>query len=99
MRRRHLVCYDIRDAARLRRVHTTILGFGYFLQYSIYVCDLSAMERIEMVDALSDQIDPEVDSVLVFDLGSLDAVGAPAQRVASLGVPARLPPSGGAAII
>ncbi len=41
MRRRYLVCYDIRDPARLRRTHKTVLGFGHHLQYSVYVCDLS----------------------------------------------------------
>ena len=45
-RRRYLVCYDVRDDGRLRRVHSTVKGYGYPLQYSVFVCDLSDAEKV-----------------------------------------------------
>lgn len=90
MRRRYLVCYDIREPGRLRRTHKTVLGFGYHLQYSVYVCDLSGMERTQMVDALKDVIDQRVDSVVIFDLGQPDAQHQ-ARRVAHLGPVPEIP--------
>lgn len=93
MRRRYLVCYDIRDPSRLRRTHKTVLDFGYHLQYSVYVCDLSGSERVKLVDRLTDVIDRKVDSVIIFDLGLPDAQNQ-ATRVAQLGAAVELPSSG-----
>ena len=38
MRNTYLVCYDIRDDKRLRKVHKTMRDFGDHLQYSIFEC-------------------------------------------------------------
>lgn len=93
MRRRYLVCYDIREPNRLRRTHKTVLGFGYHLQYSVYVCDLSGIERIRLMDRLADVIDQRVDSVVVFDLGAPDDQHQ-ARRVAHLGPSPSIPSAG-----
>lgn len=93
MRRRYLVCYDIRDPVRLRRTHKTVLGFGFHLQYSVYVCDLSGMERTRLIDSLKDVIDQRVDSVVVFDLGSPDS-SHQARKVAHLGPAPSIPAAG-----
>lgn len=93
MRRRYLVCYDIREPGRLRRTHRTVLDFGHHLQYSVYVCDLSGSERVKLIDRLSDVIDQRVDSVIIFDLGLPDAQSQ-ARRVAHLGATIELPPPG-----
>ena len=93
MRRRYLVCYDIREAGRLRRTHRTVLDFGYHLQYSVYVCDLSGSERVRLVDRLNDVIDRSVDSVIVFDLGMPDE-RSQARRVAQLGAVVEIPRGG-----
>lgn len=71
-RRRILVTYDIREAKRLRSVHKTMKAYGDPLQYSVFLCDLSAMERIRMTDALSTRMNLAVDSVVVIDLGTTD---------------------------
>lgn len=76
MRTRFLVSYDIRDPKRLRHVHKTVLGFGYPLQYSVFVCDLSRVEQIEMVEELGDIIDFARDSVAFIDLGPADSRGS-----------------------
>lgn len=41
----HLVSYDIRDDARLRRVAKLLEGYGERLQYSVFRCRLTAREE------------------------------------------------------
>jgi len=68
-RRRYLVAYDIREDSRLRQIHKAMKGFGYALQYSVFVCDLDAMEKGNMMVALADVINQKVDSIAIVDLG------------------------------
>jgi CRISPR-associated protein Cas2 len=68
-RKRFLVCYDIRDDRRLRRVHKTMKSFGWSMQYSVFVCDLSAMEVFALRTAVGEIIDHECDSVALIDCG------------------------------
>lgn len=63
------------------------------LQYSVFVCDLSRMERTKMVDALKVAIDQSVDSIVLFDLGPLDH-SEKARMVERLGPNAKLPEGG-----
>lgn len=72
-RRRYLVAYDIRDDRRLRQVATCMEGYGDRLQYSVFICDLSAQELITMRTDLEDRMKPSEDSVVVIDLGSPDS--------------------------
>lgn len=69
---RHLVAYDIRDPARLRRVHKKMKGFGLPLQYSVFICDLDAAERLRLFRDLVDLIDASVDCIAVVELGNVD---------------------------
>jgi CRISPR-associated protein Cas2 len=41
----HLVCYDIRDDARLRKVARLLEGYGERLQYSVFRCRLTPREE------------------------------------------------------
>lgn len=68
-RTRFLLVYDIREARRLRRVHRVASEFGDALQYSVFVCDLTDVERAELRVALHAVIKHDVDSVALFDLG------------------------------
>ena len=69
VRRRYLVAYDVRDPVRLRRVHKVVKGFGFSMQYSVFVCDLNSRERVDLLAALLGVADPRVDSVAIVDLG------------------------------
>ncbi len=68
-RRRYLVAYDIRDAKRLRRVHIVVKGFGFSMQYSVFVCDLNPRERANLLEQLLAVADTSIDSVAMVDLG------------------------------
>lgn len=41
----YLVCYDIRDDLRLRRVAKLLEGYGERLQYSVFRCRLTPREE------------------------------------------------------
>lgn len=69
VRSRYLLTYDIRDERRLRHVHKAALAFGDPLQYSVFVCDLTAAERVHLREALRELIDESTDAIAVFDLG------------------------------
>lgn len=76
MRRVYLVTYDISDDKRLKRVFTKMSGFGEHLQYSVFQCELSDKERIEMIAALSPLLNHKEDQVLIFSLGPSDGYNA-----------------------
>jgi len=68
-RRRYLVAYDIREDRRLRSVHRTMKGYGWAMQYSVFVCDLDPMEVLALKTDIASIIDHRVDSVALLDLG------------------------------
>ena len=72
MRNMFLVCYDICDDRRLRQVYKTMRGFGDHLQLSVFRCELSPRERVEMIAALAPLINHDVDQILVVDIGPAD---------------------------
>jgi len=79
----YLVCYDIREPRRLRKTHQTMLGYGDPLQYSVFVCDLSPLERVLMEEAVRQVANLQEDSVVIVDLGP--AEGMAKRRIQVLG--------------
>lgn len=71
-RRRYLLAYDISDERRLRMVLDVAKDFGVRLQYSVYLCDLDPMERVELRAELRHVIDERIDRVAILDLGDVD---------------------------
>ncbi|WP_420614236.1 CRISPR-associated endonuclease Cas2 [Candidatus Spongiisocius sp.] len=69
-RRRYLVAYDIRDDKRLRLVYKTMKGYGWRMQYSVFICDLDRMELLSLKTDLGAIIHHAVDSIAMIDLGS-----------------------------
>lgn len=74
-RTRYLLAYDIRDPRRLRRVHQVAKAWGYPLQYSVFVCDLTDSEMLMMRSDLKGEMSTVQDSVGIFDLGPADGRG------------------------
>lgn len=68
-RTRFLLVYDIRKPLRLRRMLQVAKTYGEPLQYSVFVCDLTAVERARLRAEVYEVIDQSVDSVALFDLG------------------------------
>jgi len=91
-RRRYLVAYDIRDDVRLRQVHKTVKGFGWPMQYSVFICDLDTVELLDLKRLLSETIHHVVDSVAFIDLGEPEERGR--RCFSFMGASEALPSSG-----
>lgn len=83
MRTRYFVTYDIADDARRTAVFKTLRGFGDHMQYSVFRCDLSDLQRAAMIAAVDALLDHADDQVLIIDLGPVD--GRASSCVFSLG--------------
>lgn len=91
-RKRYLVAYDIREVKRLRQVHRTMKGYGWAMQYSVFICDLDGMELTSMKVDLARLIHHTLDSVAIVDLGEPQNRGQ--QCFAFMGAIPVLPRSG-----
>jgi len=77
-----LVCYDICDPKRLRKVARTCEDFGLRRQYSVFVCRLTATNLVRLKSRLYDVINLQEDQVLFVPL-----CGRCAEGIESLGRP------------
>jgi CRISPR-associated protein Cas2 len=77
-----VVAYDIADRKRWRRVYEFVLGFGEWLQLSVFQCRLDRKRLVLLEAGLRERIHAREDHVLLLDLGPADRVQP---RVRSLG--------------
>jgi CRISPR-associated protein Cas2 len=85
MRTTYLVCYDIADDRRLRRVFKTCRNFGDHLQFSIFECDLNPSEKVQLERELTEIIHHGEDQVLFVALGPAESRGD--RVITALGLP------------
>ncbi len=69
MRLLYIVTYDICDDKRLRAMFRLMRGFGDHLQYSVFRCELSEQERMELIAKITEILKQDEDQVLFFPLG------------------------------
>jgi CRISPR-associated protein Cas2 len=84
-----IVCYDICDSKRLRRVYKTMRGFGEHIQYSVFLCRLAPMRFVALRAALEEIVAPREDQVLLIPLGSVEA--GTIDKILAIGRPFGLP--------
>lgn len=89
MRNRYLVCYDVSDPRRLAHIYRKMNGFGQPVQYSVFLCDLSPKERVQLEAALTEILNLKEDRVLVLDAGPTEGRGQ--NCIASIGKAVALP--------
>ena len=81
MRTSYLVCYDISDEKRLRKVFQAMRAYGDHLQYSIFECQFTAMDLAKCRAELAGIINHAQDQVLFVNLGPAEGlVGATFSR-------------------
>lgn len=85
MRTTYLVCYDIANDKRLRRVFKTCKNFGNHLQFSVFECDLNPSEKLELEGCLGEIIDHDEDQVIFVELGAAEGRGD--RVITALGMP------------
>ena len=85
MRTSYLVCYDISDDKRLRKVFKIMRDFGDHLQFSVFECQLTPADLVRCREALRSVIHHDHDQVLFVNLGPSEGRGE--RVITALGKP------------
>jgi len=85
VRTSYLICYDISDDKRLRKVFQTMRGYGDHLQFSVFECQLTAMDLAKCRAELGAIIHHDEDQVIFVNLGP--AAGRGDRVITALGKP------------
>jgi CRISPR-associated protein Cas2 len=85
MRNSYLVCYDICDDKRLRRVFKTMRAWGDHLQFSVFECQLTSSDLARVRAELLSIINQKEDQVLFVMLGPAEGRGE--RVITALGKP------------
>lgn len=75
-RRKYLVTYDVTDDKRRARTFDILSDMGDHVQYSVFMCELSARELLSLKARITEEIAHADDQVLIVDLGPADAKAA-----------------------
>jgi CRISPR-associated protein Cas2 len=75
MRTSYLVCYDIADDKRLKKVFKAMRNYGDHLQYSVFECQLTAADVARCRAELGKIIHHDEDQVLFVNLGPAEGRG------------------------
>lgn len=97
MRHLFLIAYDVCDPSRLRKAYETMKGYGDPVQYSVFHCELSPMERQSLKQDLWEILDLTKDRVLLANLGPVE--GRASTAIEFWGVPRELPAPRGPGIV
>jgi CRISPR-associated protein Cas2 len=85
MRKSYLVCYDICDDKRLRKVFKVMRAYGDHLQYSVFECQLRPVDLVQLKKEITEIIHHSADQVLFVDL--VPAEGRGDRVITALGKP------------
>lgn len=72
-KRRFLICYDVVDNKRLRRVHRLLSDIAQSVQYSVFEAELSNVELQKLQEKLIPCIDTSVDKITIYRLFKANA--------------------------
>ena len=65
-----LVCYDIADPKRLRRVHKLLKEEGIPLQYSVFLVRTTPIERKALLEKIRQLLDEKRDDLRIYPISS-----------------------------
>ncbi len=69
MMRAYIICYDIREPKRLRKVCKIMKGYGERRQFSVFFCVLKEIDLVRLQAALDKVMNMKEDQVMIIDLG------------------------------
>lgn len=75
MRQIYIVSYDISDPKRLRKVFKAMRNWGDHIQLSVFECELTDRELVELRTELTAIIHHGEDQVLFIDVGPVSGRG------------------------
>lgn len=81
----YIICYDVSDSKRLRRVYQTMRGYGDHVQFSVFRCDLTDADKVRLLADLGDIVHHGEDQVMLVPLGPPD--GHHATHIETIGRP------------
>lgn len=85
----YLVSYDIKDPKRWRKVYQVMRGCGDRVQYSVFMCLLSSVQKQLLVNQLDAIVKKDEDQVMLINLGrGRDVVKS---RMVFIGQPSDIP--------
>ena len=64
----HLVCYDIADPKRLRRIHRLLCDWGIPVNYSVFLVDAPPAQIDRLAASVERRIDLRTDDVRIYAL-------------------------------
>jgi CRISPR-associated protein Cas2 len=70
LRKTYLICYDVRDPARLRRVHRVVRDFAAPVQFSVFEAELKPAELENLLQSLTELIDLDQDRIGIYPLSN-----------------------------
>ena len=70
MRRHYLITYDVADDKRRTRIFETLKDHGDHVQFSVFFCELSAMELAQLRTILQPVAHEKEGQIMIVDLGS-----------------------------
>ncbi len=70
-----MIAYDVAKSVRLRKTYKLMCAHGDPLQYSVFQCDLSASERIELIEKLTEVLNLKEDRILIVGVGPAEGRG------------------------
>lgn len=73
MSRLTIVCFDIHDPKRLRKVSKEMENFGTRVQYSLFECFLNREDFALLKDSMAQLIDQDVDHIRYYRLCGKDS--------------------------
>ena len=85
MRTTYLVCYDICEDKRLRRVFKTMRSWGDHIQFSVFECQLTSADLVRLRAELAAIIHRDEDQILFVQLGPAEGRGE--RVITALGKP------------
>lgn len=62
----HIICYDIAEPKRLRKVHKLISKEAQRLQYSVYYMECRRKELLDLIAKIKAIINPKEDDVRIY---------------------------------
>ncbi len=70
----YVVCYDISDQKRWRKIYKTMKGYGTWLQLSVFQCRLNREDLLKMTDILTEIMHCDEDNLIIIDIGAAENV-------------------------
>ncbi len=72
-RKRFLVSYDVSDDKRRTCIFKTLYAYGDHAQYSVFFCELNAIELAALRGKLRRALNETEDQIMILDLGAAES--------------------------